>query len=266
MSPTVLGGEGRGIGEGTLSRPFEPPAQWSRATVIRGGPTSPLRATSQPHSQSGADINVIGEDIRCTFDRKVMRGVEKALGPAITSMKQFARQARFSGANLFDKGQPVTWGSQVSRREYYLKDIYPRASLYLDRRVRPAVSAAVSPYVQRRVTGPVQFMTILLKTWELKPDDAAPLLGFEQSDRVYVRGLLSGRFGLAGRDVKDRIAHLLHIRMTLASLFRSEDVENQWLREEHAMLANQTPLQLLLDGGMENLLLVKEYVDAAAGR
>ena len=109
-------------------------------------------------------------------------------------------------------------------------------------------------------------MKILLKTWELKQDDAAPLLGFEQSDRAYVRGLLSGRRGLTGRDVKDRIAHLLHIRMTLASLFRSEAVENQWLREEHAMLANQTPLQLLLDGGMENLLLVKEYVDAAAGK
>ena len=65
---------------------------------------------------------------------------------------------------------------------------------------------------------------------------------------------------------RDRIAHLFHIRQTLSSLFRDLDVENEWLREPHTLLDDQEPLKLLLGGSMEDLLLVKEYVDAAAGR
>ena len=47
---------------------------------------------------------------------------------------------------------------------------------------------------------------------------------------------------------------------------RDEDMENEWLRERHEMLDDKAPMDLLLDGSMENLLLVKEYVEAAAGR
>ena len=119
---------------------------------------------------------------------------------------------------------------------------------------------------QERLSGPVQFMGNLLETWKLKRDDAVPLLGFEQSDRSYVRALMCGRAELAGRDVKDRIAYLVHIRMMLSSLFRDEEVENQWLRERQRMLDDETPIGLLLDGGMEKLLLVKEYVDTVTGR
>ena len=34
----------------------------------------------------------------------------------------------------------------------------------------------------------------------------------------------------------------------------------------HDLLDGQAPMTLLLEGSMENLLLVKEYVEAAAGR
>ena len=43
-------------------------------------------------------------------------------------------------------------------------------------------------------------------------------------------------------------------------------MENEWLRERHEMLDDKAPMDLLLDGSMEDLLLVKEYVEAAAGR
>ena len=116
------------------------------------------------------------------------------------------------------------------------------------------------------MTGPVQFIRKLLETWELDPGDAVPLLGFERSDRAHVDGLLNGRVPLTGRDVKDRIVCLLHMRSTLSALFQNEEVENEWLRERHAMLDDQVPLRLLMEGSMENLLLIKEYVDAVAGR
>ena len=118
----------------------------------------------------------------------------------------------------------------------------------------------------KRISGPVQFVLKLLENWHLSRDDAVLLLGFDQEDHGFVRAILTGAADLHGRDIRDRIAHLFHIRQTLSALFRDLDVENEWLREPHTLLDGQEPLKLLLGGSMEDLLLVKEYVDAAAGR
>ena len=117
-----------------------------------------------------------------------------------------------------------------------------------------------------RLSGPIWFVEKLLKTWRLERGDAVPLLGLEPSDLSYATDVFAGRATLRGRDAKDRIAYLFRIRKTLSALFRDEDVENEWLRERHEMLDDKAPMDLLLDGSMENLLLVKEYVEAAAGR
>lgn len=114
-----------------------------------------------------------------------------------------------------------------------------------------------------RLSGPIQFLRKLLETWHLTNADAVQLLGLEASD---VTDLLQGHVPLKGRDAKDRIAYLFRIRKTLSSLFQDTEAENEWLREPHEMLSGQKPLELLLEGAMENLLLVKEYVEAAAGR
>lgn len=118
----------------------------------------------------------------------------------------------------------------------------------------------------QRISGPIQFVSKLLDSWGLSKDDAVLLLGFDRADTRLVRAVLTGNADLRGRDVRDRIAHLFHIRQTLSSLFRDLDVENKWLREQHTLLDGREPLQLLLGGSMEDLLLLKEYVDATAGR
>ena len=69
-----------------------------------------------------------------------------------------------------------------------------------------------------------------------------------------------------GRDIQDRIAHLFRIHETLSSVFRDPVVENEWLRESHALLDGRTPVSLLLEGSMEGLLLVKEYVELTGRR
>ena len=115
-----------------------------------------------------------------------------------------------------------------------------------------------------RAIGPVQFILKLLKTWNLKTEHAAILLGLE--DQEHVRQILAGLEPLTGRDVKDRIAHLYHIRRTLWSLFRDAGIENEWLREPHSLIHDMTPIDLLLDGSMESLLTFKEYVEALARR
>ena len=91
------------------------------------------------------------------------------------------------------------------------------------------------------------------------------MLGYEVDDQSLVNAILDGRETPKGRDFKDRVAYLIWIRSTLFSLFRNENVEREWLREPQAMLRNSIPMELLLEGSMENLLLVKEFCDEVAG-
>jgi len=128
-----------------------------------------------------------------------------------------------------------------------------------------AGSVKVSPYIGR-ITGPIRFINHLLATWHLEPESAPLLLGFEPSESAYVNDVLRGHTTLKGRDAKDRIAYLFRIRTLLSSLFRDEAVENEWLREPRDVLKGKTPMELLLDGSMENLLLVREYVEYVTGR
>lgn len=123
-----------------------------------------------------------------------------------------------------------------------------------------------TPQPPVRLTGPVQFIVKLLDTWKLAPDKAAVLLGFEESGKDQVERILSGREPLSGRDAKDRVVHLLHVRGTLSALFQDREVENEWLREPRSLLHDKSPMDLLLEGSMENLLLLREYVETMAGR
>ena len=116
-----------------------------------------------------------------------------------------------------------------------------------------------------RPIGPIQFFNTILKTWRLDKSDTIALLGLDPSDQDYAYDLLVGHKAVKGRDVKDRLAYLIQIRMMLSGLFRDEAVENKWLREPHKLLDGKAPMDLLLEGSMENLLLVKEYVEVATG-
>ncbi len=120
-------------------------------------------------------------------------------------------------------------------------------------------------YVPGRVTGPVQFLARLLDLWRLDFLDACSLLGFEHADSESVKRLFSGVASLRGRDSKDRIAILIRIRTLLAGLFQDINVENAWLREQHPDLNGRTPLHLLREGSMENLLTLRNLVERAAG-
>lgn len=115
-----------------------------------------------------------------------------------------------------------------------------------------------------RPAGPVQFILKLLDTWGLGSERAAVLLGLE--DREHAQRILDGSAPLVGRDVKDRIVVLYHIRRTLWSLFQDDEVENEWLRESHLLIYEKTPMNLLLEGSMESLLMLREYVDSIARR
>ena len=112
---------------------------------------------------------------------------------------------------------------------------------------------------------PIRLILRLLEDWQLEKDDAASLLGFEDSELDYVSDVQSGYELLERQDTKPRIANLLYIRKSLWIFFRDLEVENDWLREPQEMLDERMPLSLLKSGSMEDLQLLREYVDAMTG-
>lgn len=93
----------------------------------------------------------------------------------------------------------------------------------------------------------------------------AALLGLDESDNALAFDVLAGHAELRGRVVEDRLVCLYQIRKTLHSLLQDEQVENEWLRDRHPGLDGKRPMELMLKGSMENLLLVRDYVEAIAG-
>ncbi len=118
--------------------------------------------------------------------------------------------------------------------------------------------------LKARKTGEIQFFEKLLHLWGLDEQQGAILLGFDKV--THVRDLLSGATSIRRRDTKDRLKNLIEIRAALHTLYRDDAVERTWLRERRAELDNRCPLDLLLEGSMENLLRVRQFVEYLSGR
>jgi transcriptional regulator with XRE-family HTH domain len=112
--------------------------------------------------------------------------------------------------------------------------------------------------------GAVKFLAKLEQIWQLDQKDLAKLVGVEGVEDV--RDLLSGAWSLETRDAKDRFRHLMRIREALHSLFQNLDAEREWLREPRLELQGQSPLAMMLEGSMENLLTVSQFVQWMVGR
>lgn len=122
-----------------------------------------------------------------------------------------------------------------------------------------------SQYPRGRLTGPIQFLSRLLELWRLDREEACYLLGYERKDQNLVEDLLNGSATLRGRDPKDRIAILFRIRSLLAGLFPRLEAENEWLRTPLKALSQRSPLELLREGSMENLLTLRQLIEHGMG-
>ena len=118
---------------------------------------------------------------------------------------------------------------------------------------------------ETQLSAPIMLLRNVLATWNLQIEEASHLLGFAATDVRPVHDLLEGRAEPKGRELRERIVCLYQIRKTLDSLLRDEQVENQWLRARHKGLDGDRPLDLLLEGSMENMILVRDYAEAVAG-
>ena len=169
--------------------------------------------------------------------------------------------------NLWRKN-PVIDNSAADRSDNFYLDKNQKIAQRcrdLQRREQINQNFEIRSRQQGRIAAPVQFISKLLTTWNLAERDAAWLLGFEETEEIHVENIMSGRAPLTGRDVKDRIACLFEIRRALSAWLQDDAVENEWLREPHRLLDDQSPMNLLREGSMENLFVVREYIGMATG-
>ena len=165
-----------------------------------------------------------------------------------------------------DIGQKLHQG-QLKRSEQSVTDWSPKSWDHLKPSgysIKPNNNDGESTY---RIIGPIKFVNKLLDMWEIDPNSAVSLLGFDKQNKCYVAKLLRGdEYLVEGSETEDRIAYLFYIWSVLSEWFRDSAVESQWLRTAEQELDGKVPMDLILSGSITDLLLVKEFIDFASGR
>lgn len=97
--------------------------------------------------------------------------------------------------------------------------------------------------------------------WRLDMNQSATLLGISQ--RTLHRWLHDGRPDHSRSDTLERISHLVAIWEGLAAIFGRGEVARSWVTRPNDDFGGQPPLKRMLHGNVQDLLLVRTYLDRA---
>ena len=117
---------------------------------------------------------------------------------------------------------------------------------------------------QVRASGEIVLLQRVMIRWGFDDREAACLIGYE--DPSWMRSLYGGLSSLRTRDEKDRLRAVLRIATDLLSLYRDEAEIGAWLREKKRQLGGESAYDLMMEGSMENLLRVKQFIEVLSGR
>ena len=181
----------------------------------------------------------------------------------LSQFAEVARQPEHLKREVTSPIRPLAETALGARYIHHLQWGAEPALQYLTNFAAQGLRPKATPFKPDRITGPIQFILNLLESWNLTAVDAVALLGFEQVDKTNVEAILAGRLSLRGRDVKDRITALFRIKSLVAELFREDEMN--WMATPRAEFANRSPLDMLREGSMVNLLTVRQYVEHISG-
>ncbi|MGI9523176.1 MAG: MbcA/ParS/Xre antitoxin family protein [Hyphomicrobiaceae bacterium] len=104
---------------------------------------------------------------------------------------------------------------------------------------------------------------ILFAKWRVKDADAAIILGGISTKRL--QRWRDGDYGRVTRDLADRLSNLLGIHKALRIIFSDPQRGYDWMSTQSPIFGDQSALDLLLRGGMEDLIRVRRYLDSVRG-
>jgi Protein of unknown function (DUF2384) len=118
--------------------------------------------------------------------------------------------------------------------------------------------------VRPNLSGPAKFVARLARRWDLSNHDLSVLLDLDSPE--VAADLLLGANVLRGRDTEDRVANLFRIFETLFGLLKDANEEKKWLRQPREQFNDRSCLDIMLAGGIEDLVDVRRWLEHLAGR
>lgn len=103
----------------------------------------------------------------------------------------------------------------------------------------------------------------LFDRWQIKDDQAAVLLG-DVSTKTISRWR-KGELGRVSRDMADRLSNILGVHKALRIIFADPKRGYDWISKPNAALEGRSALEIMLQGGLLDIIRVRRYLDAVRG-
>ena len=117
-----------------------------------------------------------------------------------------------------------------------------------------------------RITADVKVLLGLREKLNLQDEDIAGLLGLAKNDWWRVSNILEGRASVVDRDKQDRIRFAYQIFRALYDILQDENAVRDWLKENREGFDGEPPLNYMLSGEFEKLLMVRNYTEWLTSR
>src|SRR5450755_4753591 len=122
------------------------------------------------------------------------------------------------------------------------------------------------PEVRRKLSGPAMraFFNLAGK-WDLSVNQQRGMLGWPAPSTYHK--YKAGQVGSLSFDMLTRISLLLGIYKALHILYPQAELADQWIKLRNANLrfGGKSPVDLMIDGGIDGLFQVRRLVDARRG-
>ena len=122
------------------------------------------------------------------------------------------------------------------------------------------------PEVRRRLSSPaMRSFFNLAQKWDLSVNQQRGLLGWPAASTYHK--YKAGQIGSLSFDTLTRISLLLGIYKALHILYPQAELADQWiqLRNANPLFGGKSPLNLMIDGGIDGLFQVRRLLDARRG-
>jgi hypothetical protein len=122
------------------------------------------------------------------------------------------------------------------------------------------------PEVRRRLSAPaMRSFFNLADRWDLSVNQQRGLLGWPAASTYHK--YKAGQVGSLSFDTLTRISLLLGICKALRILYPQAELADQWikLRNANPRFGGKSPLDLMIDGGIDGLFQVRRLLDARRG-
>lgn len=118
-------------------------------------------------------------------------------------------------------------------------------------------------YTQDELHAMQRAVISLFAKWGVSDVDAAVILGGLAAKTF--RRWKDGDYGRVNRDLADRMSNLLGIHKALRIVFTDANRGYEWVQADNKAFAGKSALAILKQGGMEDIIRIRRYLDSLRG-